>query len=174
MRRKYEGIPAWLSQLARQLELWVGEELDSNPPYLEVSFGQPPTNAVPAAGERLSRNAFYADALFLRSVTKSFWVAVDVGKPSGQIADASVSVVVVPRTRLISLQAIDWSLRWGEPETIRLKLSYDGVESSFCVSHVEESVDTVAWIGGDGLRLFRTLRDDLWSPPHGVAVLRFG
>ena len=173
IRRKYSSIPDWLTRLARQLELWVGDELDNEPAYLEVSFGPVPPDAVPVSGESVGWNAFYANALFLRALTATFFVAVDVQKPTSQIAEASVSIFIIPRSTLRTLQATDWTVSATESDTVRLELRYDGTEVPFHIPHADEMFDTTPWLGGDDLRVFRELRDDLWAPSLGPQAVSF-
>ncbi|MGA0567337.1 hypothetical protein ACO2Q7_08405 [Rathayibacter sp. KR2-224] len=118
IRPQYRDDPDWLRQLATQLELWVGDEL-GEPLYLEVSYGPVPDEAAGESGASVPWNALNSDTLYLRALTKTQFVAVDVRKASGQVAVASVSLVVVPRSHLESLQAEDMTSMGPRPDTIR-------------------------------------------------------
>lgn len=146
---RYQDDPNWLRQLATQLELWVGDELD-NPLYLEVSYGPLAEEAASESGGFVPWNALNSDTLYLRALTKTQFVAVDVQKDGGQVAVASVSVVVVPRSHLESLQAHDMiSLAGLQPDTIRLTLRYAGVPQSFLIPHADDYRDMDKWCTGN-------------------------
>ena len=164
IRSQYQDDPDWLRQLATQLELWVGDELD-DPMYLEVSYGPVPEEAASESGTFVPRNALTSDTLYLRALTETQFVAVDVRKDSGQVAVASVLVVVVPRSHLESLQASDMTLGGPQPDTIRLTLRYAGVPQSFLIPHAHGYGNSDKWRAGNDLRVFSALRDDLRTPP---------
>ncbi|MCR2824295.1 hypothetical protein [Microbacterium sp. zg.Y909] len=160
---QYEGDPDWLRQLATQLELWVGDELD-DPLYLEASYGPVPEQAASESGTFVPWNALNSDTLYLRALTMTQFVSVDVQKDSGQVAVASVSVVVVPRSQLELLRADDMTLVGPQPDTIRLTLRYAGVSQSFLIPHADDYGDREKWRTGDDLRVFSALRADLRTP----------
>ncbi|MDF2561558.1 MAG: hypothetical protein K0R99_3004 [Microbacterium sp.] len=160
IRPNLQDDPDWLRQLATQLELWVGDELD-DPLYLEVSYGPVPDDAVSESSTLLLWNALNSDTLYLRALTKSHFVAVDVQKASGQVAEATVSVVLVPRSHLESLQAVDLAVGDSRPDTVRLTLHYSNTSQSFQIPHSDDYSVLSNWRTRDDLRVFSSLRDDL-------------
>lgn len=166
IRPQYQDDPDWLRQLATQLELWVGDELH-DPLYQEVSYGPVPEEAASESGTYVPWNALNSDILYLRALTKTQFVAVDVRKDSGQVAVASVSVVVVPRSHLESLRAEDMTLFGSQPDTVRLTLQYAGVPQSFQIPHANDYIDRDRWCAGGDLQVFSVLRADLRTP-HAV------
>jgi hypothetical protein len=167
-----EADPNWLRQLATQLELWVADELD-DALHLEIGFGPVPEGAGSTAQEPVESNAYNSDVLYLRALTEHYFVAVDVNKASRQAADAEVSVLVIPRARLESLQAIDMKTRGLTPDSVRLSLRYVGVTQSFRIPHEDDYIDAETWRGGEDVRVFNALRGDLWqsSEDKGTAIV---
>lgn len=151
--------PIWLRQLALQLELWVGSELDT-PQYLEASHEAPAPPVVP--GDRVENNAWNSTGLYLRAVTAGHFVAIDVSKAAFQSADARVTVFVAPRASVRSLQASEWSSRGGEePDTIRLTVMFDGSDQAFTLPFADDYIHAKEWREGNAEKLFLALRDDL-------------
>lgn len=65
-------------------------------------------------------------------------MAVDVQKASGQVAVANVSVVLVARSHLESLQADDLAVRDTQPDTFRLTLHYSNTSRTFQIPHSDD------------------------------------
>lgn len=162
IRPKYEDNPEWLRRLATQLELWVGDELD-DADYLEASYAPVPDETFRESGGVLLSNALNSDTLYLRALTATQFVTVDIRKASGQVAVATVLVDLIPRSHLESLQATEMTMVGTQPDTMRLILRYAGRPEPFLIPHAEDYDDRDRWLKGEDLRVFGSLRDDLRS-----------
>lgn len=159
---RHQDPPTWLNRLALQLELWVGDELD-DPLYVEIGYDRPPLEAPPIDERQpLAANALNSETLYLRALTRSYFVDVEVQKAVGVREHVATTVHVVPRDRLSKLAAEEIILRGPEPDAIRLRVSYAGAEEYLVPRDVERDVE--AWRSGGGMDLFRELRGDLWLP----------
>ncbi|GAB3155427.1 hypothetical protein GCM10027058_27730 [Microbacterium neimengense] len=159
---RHDDPPEWLDRLALQLELWVGDELEGAP-YLEIGFDKPP-----AESQRFNRhqdfpfNALNSETLYLRALTRSYFVDVEVQKVVGEREQVATTVHLVPRDRLRKLAAEEITMRGPKPDAIQLRVTYAGA-GEYLIPRDAETADD-AWRKGGGVDLFRELRGDLWRP----------
>ncbi|HAN23429.1 MAG: hypothetical protein CMH36_07390 [Microbacterium sp.] len=159
---RYEDPPEWLDRLALQLELWVGDELD-DALHIQIGYDLPPAESPPFHKRQvLEVNALNSETLYLRALTKSYFVDVEVQKVVGERKQVTTNIHVVPRDRLRKLAAEEITLRGPKPDAIRLRMSYAGAGEYLIPRDVQG--DDEAWRTGGGVDLFRELRGDLWLP----------
>lgn len=169
---RHEPPPGWLESLAVQLQLWVGDELD-DPLHLEISFDPPPADLPLPPGELTEANALNSELLYLRALTKSYFVDVEVKKVAGERGQVATTVLLVPRDRLQKLAAKEIVMRGpNEPDALQLRVSYAGAGEYLIPRNVEN--DDEAWRTERGVKLFGELRGDLWMPvvTDSVAEIR--
>lgn len=150
LRGKYDPAPRWLEQVALQLAAWVGNELE-NPSYYEAGFD----------GEVSSFRR-----VFLRAITPSFFVDVEV-ELAPETTDASaISIFVAPRNRLHTLLLAEAKVRGPKPDAVRMTLTYEGDTRTFAIPR-SELRDPTGWREDKGIALFLELKEDLWKTPVG-------
>lgn len=164
-------IPDWLAGLALQLQLWVGDELseafqDEGKKSLYYVAGWDE----PSAGvRRIHRDmdapwdARQSDRLYLRAITDSYFVDVEVEKVMGTAEPTDIKLFVVPRDRLRKLSVSEMATRGDVPDALRMTLTYDGDARSFDIPRGENREAT--WRESEGLAVFRELQSDLWREP---------
>lgn len=159
---RHENPPEWLDRLALQLELWVGDELE-NATHLQVGYNSPVVESPPFQNRHLlDANALSSETLYLRALTTSYFIDVEVQKVTGEREQVEATVHVVPRDRLRQLGAEEITMRGPKPDAIQIRVSYTGAGEYLIPRDVES--DDEAWRTGGGVSLFRELRGDLWLP----------
>jgi|SRR6478735_5824219 len=170
---QFHGTPDWLLSLARQLDIWVGDELSGENVYYEVTYDRPPVDAVPADATRpLEPTALNSPNLYIRAITSNFFLAVDVSKPVGEAEATEISVFLRPRSHLMSLEVEEVPDSAPQQNLVRLSLTYLGGEN-FLLPRRDDALGK--WKPGDETDVFRELRRDLWTPAvaAGQAVFPF-
>lgn len=173
LRARNTDTPKWVMTLALQLELWVGTELREDNVHYEITYDYPPADAQRTArATHVETDALSSTALYIRALTDSFFVAVDVSKPSGQPEPATVSMSLIPRSQLTSLAVEEVPVEDPRPNPIQLVLTYANGES-FTLPRRDGSLGQ--WRSGEETAVLRALQKDLWLPPlvAGRAVFPF-
>lgn len=172
--RQFDGTPDWVLSLARQLDMWVGDELSGDNVYYEVTYDRPPVDARPEDTARtLEPTALNSPNLYIRAITSNSFLAVDVSKPVGEAEPTEISVFLRPRSHLMSLEVEDPPDDSAPQQSlVRLSLTYLGGEN-FLLPRRDDALGR--WRPGDETDVFRELRRDLWTPAveAGQAVFPF-
>lgn len=161
---KYDAVPAWIAQLALQISAWVGDEIDA-PLYLEEGWDAPSIEVQRTLAESgTDYDARQSEKLFLRALTESFFVDVEVDKARGTPEPTSISIFVTPRDRLRRLSIAEATMRGPNPDAVRMILTFDGDGRNFKIPR-GDLVDSTEWRTSQGVDLFRQLQQDLWKAP---------